>query len=128
MREILFRGKQSDDGKWVYGWLCRYPFGRWPLKDAIIPSEDAEGGYHHFAEVDSSTVGQFTGLYDKNGKRIFEGDVVASVSGMTFEVKFGGGSFYMDGTAITIHHAKRFTVIGNIHDNPELMEGGGGDG
>lgn len=122
MREVLFRAKGKDDGEWVYGWYCRYPFGKWPLKDAIIPSKEAERGYHHFVEVDHDTVGQYTGLIDKNGKRIFEGDIVSTLSGKTFEVEFADGSFYLYGTSITIHHAKRMLVVGNRWDTPELLE------
>lgn len=123
MREILFRGKRADDGAWVYGWPCRYPFGMWPLKDAIIPSEDAEGGYHRFVEVDPSTVGQYTGLTDKNGRRIFEGDLLVLATNRTHEVKFADGSFYMNGTCTSIHYAGKFTIVGNRWDNPELLEG-----
>lgn len=127
MREILFRGKRADDWAWVYGWPCRYPFGRWPLKDAIIPSEDAEGGYHHFVEVDPSTVGQYTGLTDKNGKRIFEGDVVAYREYGNLAVVWDDGTFQLmreDTFYDTLdHYSTRFSVvIGNIYDNPELLE------
>ena len=122
MREVLFRAKGKDDGKWVYGWYCRYPFGKWPLKDAIIPSEEAESGYHRFVEVDNSTVGQYTGLIDKNGKRIFEGDLLVLATSRPHEVKFADGSFYMEGTAIPIRHAKKFTIVGNRWDNPGLLE------
>ena len=127
MREILFRGKRADDGAWVYGWLCRYPFGRWPLKDAIIPSEDAEGGYHHFVEVDPSTVGQFAGLPDKNGKRIFEGDVVAYPEYGNLAVVWDDGLFQLAKNDTFYERLDHYSsaaaiIIGNIHDNPELLE------
>ena len=134
MREILFRGKESDDGSWVYGWHCRYPFGRWPLKDAIIPSEDAEDGYHHFVEVDGSTVGQFTGRLDKNGKRVFEGDVLDFFSGEFRGVVLWGDhdqcyiispngdeNLHLDDFG-NYGNAEYFQIIGNIYDNPELLE------
>lgn len=56
------------------------------------------------------------------GKAILEGDIVSTLSGKTFEVKFADGSFYLYGTAITIHHAKRMLVVGNRWDTPELLE------
>lgn len=121
MDEALFRAKGKDDGKWVYGWYCRYPFGKWPLKDAIIPSEEAESGYHRFVEVDPSTVGQYTGLTDKNGKRIFEGDLLVLATSRTHEVKFADGSFYMEGTTFPFRCGRKFTIVGNRWDNPELL-------
>lgn len=133
MREILFRGKRIDNGKWVEGYYYR-SVGR----DIIAASCD------HI--VDPSTVGQYTGLTDKNGKKIFEGDILAveqiSDSIEHFEspvkcpynvvVKWDKCSWMWEtiGTARKryLHFPeawlfRKCEVIGNIHDNPELLEG-----
>ena len=107
MREILFRGKRCDNGEWAYS---RCPDGT--LHSGVVK-------YDFIPE----TVGQFTGLCDKNGVRIYEGDIVCLRTGRCHEVKYGDGCFYMDGTGITAKYLDRFTVIGNIHDNPELLKG-----
>jgi len=122
-REILFRGKHIDNGEWVYGWYCMYPFGRWPCKHAIIPSQDAVDGEHKFVEVDPGTVGQFTELSDKNGKKIFEGDIIR------WDEKEWGKPFSevitWDYGLFSLRKSdwKEFCeVVGNIHDNPELIK------
>lgn len=133
MRTILFRGKDKERGSWLYGHYGKNTNGSWPLKDMIYPSQDAEAGWLHYEEIDGETLGQYTGLDDKNGKPIFEGDILRmdTFSPDVCEVRFVEGAFclhFIDAPYPVdihyIHHADRpqATVIGNIHDNPELLE------
>ena len=127
MRDILFRGKRLDNGAWVYGSLLQVECEDGSIVTAIFDRKDSGGD----AEVHPSTVGQYTGLLDKNGERIFEGDVL-TVDGEVgcFELKFNENTamFIMDGDAIrasfNIFGNDEVEVVGNIHDNPELLEGG----
>lgn len=124
MREILFRGKHIHlfpqnkhlNGTWVYGYLCDKNY---------INSPELNGELL----VDQSTVGQYTGLKDNNGKRIFEGDIVRCGTGrickVTFFISPGVSGFDLvpiDGfDAPPPHNWSLFSdteVIGNIHDNP----------
>ena len=141
MREILFRGKGTSGystNKWVYGYYCK-DFWSPQTGHGILPIDKERGGY---VEVVPETVGQFTGLTDKNGKKIFEGDIVHILGNQQVEdwknvnynalIAFLDGGFCaIDGT-IEEHGFRRYAlarmdfdleVIGNIHDNPELMEG-----
>lgn len=146
-REILFRGKRLDNGEWVYGFYSN--------------AKGENGRFHYiqdensFVKVDPSTVGQYTGITDKNDKKIFEGDIVA----FTFHsdlaeharleerpeitedhvILFRDGAFWMKrivvpdsltakiyGTITLLESLwkHRVEVIGNIHDNPDLLKGG----
>lgn len=145
MREILFRGKRVDNGEWVYG-----TYGRHTSFDAMIidrPYLDSNGDLTalNFWTVNPETVGQFTGLTDKNGVKIFEGDIVKeykSKDKVKGVVKFGeyqsGINKYADDLGFYVEwttenflirelgywcRKNMLEVIGNIHDNPELLEG-----
>ena len=126
MREILFRGKRVGDYDWAYG--CYYKqtaFYGDPVEvhNIITSQEDLEYDMAmEYTSVVPETVGQFTGLTDKNGKKIFEGDILEFRRGRTHAVKFEDGAYIFTGTAIPVRYADKFKVIGNIHDNPELLK------
>lgn len=119
MREIEFRGKRIDNGEWVHGYLLIY-----------------ENEAYIFEEVDPDTVGQYTGLKDKNGKKIYEGDILSSDLGRPIVVEYKNGAFMLRCTYNeNVYHDIFFPcdevpqstiswteVIGNIHDNKELLE------
>ena len=129
MREILFRGVSKDTIEWVEGWFEMYPYARWPLKETIIPAEEAKDGYFHHVEVIPETVGQFTGLTDKNGKKIFEGDIMSEQGYLfvvVYDTKWARFKLQHIGRAIQYPEWNRgiqMEIVGNIHDNPELLEG-----
>ena len=135
MRDILFRGKRLDNGEWVYGSFLQVECEDGSIVTAIFERKDSGGD----AEVHPSTVGQYTGLLDKNGTRIFEGDIVSTdIKRPYLIVEFRDGCFmfncndggedYYDIMLPIIKDPqtvyKYGEVIGNIHDNPELLEGG----
>lgn len=136
MREIMFRGKM-DDGEWVYGSFCmdaREQFNGMCGVDGFIRLHDKAKGKMQTYEVDRETVGQYTGLKDKYGKRIFEGDIVLGLFHYELAAKgvvtFRDGAFGLRWNRGKVREFSAFTsicnvdykVIGNIHENPELLE------
>lgn len=139
MREILFRGKCVFDNEWVEGFyyqakLCSYD--KELCHYITIPHPETDGRQSDHTIVRPDTVGQFTGLTDKNGNKIFEGDIVHCVS-MTdmanMVVIFEDGEFrmvlcekykdYIPGCGFYAIRCFDKEVTGNIHDNPELIGG-----
>jgi uncharacterized phage protein (TIGR01671 family) len=126
MREILFRGKRCDNGEWVQGYYIRAEH-HWHKhgihKDWIICGASANGGWfalHNKYAVKAETVSEFSGLTDKNGKKIFEGDILKTIIGNgvvnyvagCFCVRYSGGN--NPAIDIVMNDAD-VEVIGNIH-------------
>ena len=133
MREILFRGK-TFDGKWIEGFVFQEVGDcvvRWCISTTPICANDYSEILGDYAEVLPDTVGQYTGLTDKNGKKIFEGDILKGAWDTIFQVVYddcylGFRAKEKDGmhNCIDYYGLDRIEVIGNIHDNPELLKGG----
>lgn len=115
MREIKFRGKRLDNGEWVDGFVL---FKQDKSEAVIAKLTDTESVCEN---VDPATVGQFTGLLDKHGKEIYEGDVVYIAGWGNTEMIFPFTDLY-DSLAHTEYGSDIENVIGNIHDNPELLK------
>lgn len=132
MREILFRGKRKDNGEWVEGYLS--------LNNQITFRVSFDGGIgSESVWIIPETVGQYTGLLDKNGKKIFEGDIIerrllptkriCTKSTVKFADRHAAFSINdINGTIVEsylddINHLEyEIEVIGTIHDNPELLQ------
>ena len=136
MREILFRGKREDNGEWVEGVPFFEDKRGYMIHDLFICDEYNCTGADN-TEILPATVRHYTGLTDKNGKKIFEGDVVAGAlhwleQNKNGVVTFRDGSFGLLWYRGEAEQFNPFTsmcnityeVIGNIHDNPELLKGG----
>ena len=126
MREILFKGKRVDNGEWVYGFLVEALNCVTDKNETFIIEQDATyftyGEFACAVEVKPETVGQFTGLCDKNGKKIFEGDIVRDWDGRIYEIKYFDFEWIAEQPKsfwINIKHLKPCEVIGNIYDNKE---------
>lgn len=125
MREILFRGKRVDNGKWITGYYFHYEtcHEHFIITDMSYDMPDME-------QVIPETVGEYTGLTDKNGKKIFEGDIVESTNGMFdidttirkvvfFKGAWGLSDFNEEHFRAFVsmsEYVKSHKIIGNIHD------------
>ena len=125
-REIKFRGKNKKNNKWIYG----YYFKNRGI-DFIAPDEFANGKTWEDYEVDSDSVMQFTGRFDKNGGEVYEGDVLRFYDeDIPLKVVFA----FVCGAFMPVYTSKPdvrsswpvedMEIIGNIYDNPELQKGG----
>lgn len=135
MREYLFRGKRIDGSGWVEGDLVQRR-----LKGKVLIGHIADGYKHYLTFVDPATIGQFTGLLDKNGKKIFEGDILGDGTGqiygmvewdtnlMQWAIKYphdnGTYGYYpMCEIGNGDYGDEPIVVVGNRRDNPELLGG-----
>lgn len=137
MREILFRGKRTDNGEWVYGVPTKDKHEQTVIVESLFECDEYKCRGADCWYVADETVGQFTGLTDKNGKKIFEGDIL--------QFDYIGKNLGVEGKAVVVFDNGKFgvlwgwhkefvcldgfsnttkEVIGNIHDNPELMKEG----
>ena len=138
MREILFKGKRADNGEWVYGYYAHRPtavcIGESNPSCIYVPACDPDDN-SEFIEVIPETVGQYTGLTDKNGMKIFEGDILTIENeGVYAAIKYNesNAAFYVEDEDHEDYLGEAWetdvVIIGNIFDNPELLKGGGDNG
>ena len=142
-REIKFRGKRLENGQWVYGypycWHSKRTAGRLKAFIHEVTFQDGLKTLDAQLEVDPNTVGQYTGLLDKNGKEIYEGDIIREcytifpddMEVFISEVLFQNGSFQLSGedyepfggdSSMCSVKSTDLEVIGNIYENSELLE------
>lgn len=134
MREIEFRGKSTRANEWVYGQLIiGYNFNFIITSedyDCVCASLDTLVCQCHPIEKKSNTIGQYTGLKDKNGTKIFEGDIVLidederQLATICWDNECANFYIQYDNLYCTFddYYGKDLEVVGNIYDNPELLE------
>ncbi|MBR2304036.1 MAG: hypothetical protein IJ871_02725 [Ruminococcus sp.] len=128
MREILFRGKREDNGKWVYGYYVKLPDAAGSVCFMHVPASNPdERNTAHYVALE--TVGQFTGLTDKNGVKIFEGDIVrlwGNGNNLKGVVEYSEAVWWVrlkECRTYLLDLYDESVIIGNIYDNPELIGG-----
>ena len=147
-REILFRGKRKDTGEWVEGSYVLLEEIHFIIPPQLEIDDNLCAEVPKFVLIQPETLGQYTGVEDKNGKPIYEGDIVTNKWcfyhehsvvkfgehkhwTMTSDYKCGMLGFYVDHPydehqsqrKDLMYFAGNCEVVGNIHDNPELLEG-----
>lgn len=128
-REIEFRAKDVDDNKWVYGTPAIISRDYWMIeKNAYMEY----GEIYDMYAIKQETLGQFTGICDKDGKKIYEGDIIKTgyedIYEVRFEEKRGGWYPFACGDGCgcceyEVEYPQYCKVVGNIYDNPELLGG-----
>jgi len=140
MREILFRGKSIKTKEWVYGYYAYIEVRHYIISATLEWNEDLQMEQPKYTEIELKTFGQYTGLEDKSGQKIFEGDVLSVDCYSYYEfTDYYFGEVIMGGLiGLGVYNSKNdkiydlyecqgeyttiYEVIGNIHDNPELLE------
>lgn len=128
IREIIFRGKRKDNGEWIEGYYCNCVKA---VGAETIPSiQQTDDNSLYFREIIPETVSQYIGL-DMNGKKIFEGDIVkifwckgdnvTSIGDIRYSETHCSFLWYIEGLFPCGFDTTKMEVIGNIHDNPELL-------